>query len=94
MKGYLCKFTNLEKKWHKSLSEVSLYVGFNKSPKIVLHACQGHKFIGNLEVRSAMCFLKMNQFVISIFFILFSFDTALQKSGGLVPPSPSFDATK
>ena len=40
-------------------------------------------------------FLKINPFVISIFFMLFSFDTALQKSGGgPVPPRPpGFDAT-
>ena len=41
-------------------------------------------------------FLKMNPFVISLFFMLFSFDTAWQKSGGggqCPPGPPGFDAT-
>ena len=39
-------------------------------------------------------FLKMNPFFISIFFMLVSVDTALQKSGGAGAPRPlGFDAT-
>ena len=40
-------------------------------------------------------FLKINPFVISLFFMLFSFDTAWQKSGGgqCPPGPPGFDAT-
>ena len=60
-----------------------------KVPKFVVsHTCQGQKISGNLEVRNATCFLKMNPFIISIFFMFFSFDTALQKSGGPVPLAP------
>ena len=38
-------------------------------------------------------FLKINPFVISIFFMLFSLDTALQKSGRGRGVPPGFDAT-
>ena len=34
------------------------------------------------KIRHAMCFAKRNPFVISIFFMLFSLDTALQKKEG------------
>ena len=40
------------------------------------------------KVRNATCFVKINPFAITTFFMLFSFDTALQKSGPL-----GFDAT-
>ena len=58
-----------------------------------LSRIQNHWQPGSKECN--MFFLKMNPFVISIFFMLFSFDTAWQKSGGAsAPPGPpGFDAT-
>ena len=56
---------------------------------VVSHTVQGHKIIGSLKVRNATCFLKMNPFVIAIFFMLFSFDTALRKSRGPSTPGPT-----
>ena len=91
MKGYLFQLTISKKNGTKSLSEVTLQVGFNISPYIVVsHTVQGNKIISNLKVRNATCFVKMNPFPIAIFFILLSFDITLQKSGGPVHPTPRF----
>ena len=82
-----------ERNGTKSLFEVMLQVGFNKSPKIVVsHTVQEHKIIGNLKIRNATCFAKMNLIFTSKFVILFSLDTALHCIGA-VPPAPGFDAT-